>query len=79
MQGWKLAVMIYHVLDSDSRFVGLTGDLAPDKFNPERWFLEGGQRTGAYMPFGSGVRMCLGYILAQAEIKVQLSSLTCQA
>jgi hypothetical protein len=36
----------------------------------ERWLSEQGQKTGAFMPFGGGLRLCVGYILAQAEMKV---------
>ncbi|KAK9829984.1 hypothetical protein WJX72_009029 [[Myrmecia] bisecta] len=74
-KGWKLAVLIYNVLANDSRWQGVTGDLAADKFNPDRWLGEEGKRVGGHIPFGSGPRMCLGYILATAEIKVMLAVL----
>jgi hypothetical protein len=61
------------VLELDSRWAGLPADspLALDKFAPDRW-LEGDKvaRTGGWLPFGAGARMCLGYSLALAEIKV---------
>ena len=37
---------------------------------PRRWLSEEGQKTGSWLPFGGGPRMCLGYLLATAEIKV---------
>ncbi|MDP9187821.1 MAG: cytochrome P450 [Actinomycetota bacterium] len=43
----------------------------PDEFRPER-FLEGDHRGGAWVPFGGGVRRCLGASFAQLEMKVVL-------
>jgi cytochrome P450 family 135 len=45
----------------------------PDEFRPER-FLEGGPAPAAWIPFGGGVRRCLGASLAQLEIKVVLQT-----
>jgi cytochrome P450 len=46
--------------------------LALTSFAPERWLPGGGSdgRAGGWLPFGAGARMCLGYPLALAEIKV---------
>lgn len=35
-----------------------------------RWLSEEGHKVGAFMPFASGQRMCLGYNFAMLEIKV---------
>jgi cytochrome P450 len=44
-------------------------DLYPqaDKFRPER-FLDGGAESYAWLPFGGGIRRCIGAALAQAEM-----------
>lgn len=43
----------------------------PEEFRPER-FLDGDLEGGAWMPFGGGVRRCLGAALAQYEMAVVL-------
>jgi cytochrome P450 family 135 len=43
----------------------------PDEFRPER-FLEGRPDPRAWIPFGGGVRRCLGGSLAQLEMKIVL-------
>ena len=70
MQGSKLFLNLGHAMTNDERWEGETGDLALPRFCPERWLSQAGARTGAWMPFGGGPRMCLGYLLATAEIKV---------
>ncbi|XP_019358289.1 PREDICTED: steroid 17-alpha-hydroxylase/17,20 lyase [Gavialis gangeticus] len=49
----------------------------PEEFNPGRFLDERGQRiyspTPSYMPFGSGVRACLGEVLAKMELFLLLS------
>jgi cytochrome P450 len=44
-------------------------DLYPqaDRFRPER-FLDGGAESYAWLPFGGGIRRCIGAALAQAEM-----------
>jgi cytochrome P450 len=46
----------------------------PERFRPER-FLE--QRAGTYtwIPFGGGVRRCLGAAFAEYEMRIVLSTL----
>ena len=44
----------------------------PDAFIPER-FLEARKKSGAWIPFGGGVRRCLGASFAQLEMKVVLA------
>jgi cytochrome P450 len=45
----------------------------PDSFRPER-FIEGAPDTYAWLPFGGGVRRCLGASFAQFEMRVVLST-----
>jgi cytochrome P450 len=39
----------------------------PDRFRPER-FLDGKTESYAWLPFGGGIRRCIGAALAQAEM-----------
>jgi cytochrome P450 len=39
----------------------------PDAFRPER-FLDGGAESYSWLPFGGGIRRCIGAALAQAEM-----------
>jgi cytochrome P450 len=39
----------------------------PEKFRPERW-LDGEPESYAWLPFGGGIRRCIGAALAQAEM-----------
>jgi len=43
----------------------------PDEFRPER-FLNGGADTYAWIPFGGGVRRCIGAAFAEYEMRVVL-------
>ena len=43
----------------------------PDEFRPERW-LEGAPESYAWIPFGGGVRRCIGASFAQVEMKTVL-------
>ena len=43
----------------------------PEKFRPER-FSEGRPDPRAWIPFGGGVRRCMGASLAQLEMKIVL-------
>jgi cytochrome P450 len=45
----------------------------PEEFRPER-FLEGEHEGGVWIPFGGGVRRCLGANFAQLEMKVVLET-----
>jgi cytochrome P450 len=46
----------------------------PDEFKPER-FLERRYSPFEYLPFGGGVRRCIGMAFAQFEMKIVISSL----
>lgn len=39
-------------------------------FKPERWLHGAAQKQGAWIPFGGGQRLCLGWLLAMTEMKV---------
>ena len=45
----------------------------PHSFRPERWLQ--GEREAAFMPFGSGPRICPGRSLALLEMQVVLATL----
>ena len=51
----------------------------PDDFVPERWIdpklkdLDEGQRSGAFMPFASGPRNCVGQPLAHVILRIMLA------
>jgi cytochrome P450 len=49
----------------------------PQQFKPER-FLERQYSPSEYLPFGGGNRRCLGYALAQLEIKLVLATILSQ-
>jgi cytochrome P450 family 135 len=44
---------------------------SPQEFRPERW-LEGSPESYAWIPFGGGVRRCIGASFAQVEMRVVL-------
>jgi len=46
----------------------------PEKFKPERFF-ERQYSLYEYLPFGGGSRRCLGYALAELEMKLVLASI----
>ena len=50
----------------------------PEEFRPER-FLDGGPESGSWIPFGGGVRRCLGASFAQLEMKVVLRTVLAHA
>jgi len=50
----------------------------PLAFRPER-FLEAKPETYAWIPFGGGVRRCLGAAFAQLEMKVVISTVLARA
>ncbi|KAK9843391.1 hypothetical protein WJX81_000043 [Elliptochloris bilobata] len=74
-KGRRVLLNMYQVLTSDERFADNGSGDGPGKFCPERWLGDDAHRAGAWIPFGGGPRMCLGYILAIAEIKILLAVL----
>ena len=44
---------------------------SPDEFRPERW-LDGSPESYAWIPFGGGVRRCIGASFAQVEMRTVL-------
>jgi cytochrome P450 family 135 len=44
---------------------------APEEFRPERW-LDGEVESYAWIPFGGGVRRCIGASFAQMEMRTVL-------
>jgi cytochrome P450 len=50
----------------------------PLAFRPER-FLEGAPESYTWVPFGGGVRRCLGAAFAQLEMKVVISTILARA
>jgi cytochrome P450 family 135 len=69
--GWKLpaGTMVLPAIAA----VHMRPDLypAPHEFRPERW-LEGSPESYAWIPFGGGVRRCIGASFAQVEMRVVL-------
>lgn len=67
LAGWQLpaGVKVYPGI----LLVHLREDLypGPEEFRPER-FLEEGARSYSWLPFGGGIRRCIGAALAQAEM-----------
>jgi len=47
---------------------------APEEFRPER-FLEDGPDTFAWIPFGGGIRRCIGASFAQLEMRLMLATM----
>jgi cytochrome P450 len=48
--------------------------LLPEAFRPER-FLNGAPDAGAYLPFGGGIRRCIGMSFALYEMKIVLGTM----
>jgi cytochrome P450 len=46
----------------------------PERFRPER-FLDGGPDTYSWIPFGGGVRRCLGASFALYEMKIVIPAI----
>ncbi|KAI3427118.1 hypothetical protein D9Q98_007055 [Chlorella vulgaris] len=67
--GTRLQCSLQHTLHTDSRWQAEDDPLA---FKPERWL---GQRDGAWIPFGGGPRLCLGWLMAMVEMKVLLAAI----
>ena len=70
-KGEKLLMNLGHVVAADERWAAED----PGAFKPERWLCEAGHRTGAWVPFGLGPRMCSGMPLALNEMRVMVAVL----
>ncbi|MEU9154997.1 cytochrome P450 [Streptomyces sp. NPDC048417] len=58
-------------MDSDPQFYP-----DPARFDPDRWLPDRPQpQRGAYLPFGAGVRGCIGEPLAWAQATITLRTL----
>ncbi|HZV74875.1 MAG TPA: cytochrome P450, partial [Conexibacter sp.] len=65
--GWELpaGIAVYPAIAVVHRRADLYPE--PDAFRPER-FLDGRTESYAWLPFGGGIRRCIGAALAQAEM-----------
>eukprot|EP00877_Chromochloris_zofingiensis_P014679 jgi/Chrzof1/9465/Cz04g04040.t1 len=74
--GSTVFVPLKYLSERDPRWVNEPADspLAVAAFNPDRLTTEG-KKQGWLMPFGAGMRFCLGAPLAMAEMKVFLAVL----
>ncbi|DBA99082.1 hypothetical protein WJX77_010814 [Trebouxia sp. C0004] len=74
-KGHKMALEMFRVIEEDPRWTKTAPEMAASKFNPDRWLSEEGRKAGSWIPFGSGPRMCLGYVFAMQEIKIMMAVL----
>ncbi|DBB10930.1 hypothetical protein WJX82_007943 [Trebouxia sp. C0006] len=75
-KGYNIQLELWKVLEDDPRWAeGASPEMLPSKFNPNRWLSEEGRRQGSWIPFGSGPRMCVGYVFALQEMKIMLAVL----
>jgi cytochrome P450 family 110 len=72
--GWSLPAGTVIGLSVSLAHRAPTGFAEPDAFRPER-FLEGREAQAHAIPFGGGVRHCLGANLALTEMKLALAEL----
>lgn len=68
VSGWDLppGIRVYPAIAVVHRRADLYPQ--PDEFRPERFIDEGAQPPYAWLPFGGGIRRCIGASLAQAEM-----------
>jgi len=52
-----------------------TTSFPKDVFMPERWLTDQGAKSGGWLPFGGGPRLCPGQQLAWTEMKLMLATL----
>lgn len=69
-KGARMQCSLAQVLLTDARW---SNDEEPLAFKPERWLGGATRKAGAWIPFGGGSRLCLGWLLAMAEMKVLLA------
>ena len=68
LAGWELpaGVKVYPAIAARAH-ARRTSTREPERFRPER-FLDEGAESYAWLPFGGGIRRCIGAALAQAEM-----------
>ena len=66
-----VAVPLLHLREATYR--------APHEFRPERWLDEGEGEPYTYIPFGGGVRRCIGASFAQLEVRTVLRTVLTRA
>ncbi|EFN56775.1 hypothetical protein CHLNCDRAFT_144259 [Chlorella variabilis] len=70
--GTGMTCSLAQPLLTDARWQGEEQPLA---FKPERWLAGAALKQGAWIPFGGGQRLCLGWLLAMTEMKVLLAAI----
>jgi len=77
--GEVVVLDLEHTMATDARWEGEAagGPLDPASFAPDRWLSNSpdAKKEGAFLPFGSGARMCVGWTLANAELQAALALL----
>ncbi|KAL4519214.1 hypothetical protein Ndes2437B_g05074 [Nannochloris sp. 'desiccata'] len=63
------------LLSDDTSTTTKTTSFTKDSFMPERWLSDQGAKTGGWLPFGGGPRLCPGQQLAWTEMKLLLATL----
>eukprot|EP01026_Neomeris_dumetosa_P030867 TRINITY_DN2458_c0_g2_i1.p1 TRINITY_DN2458_c0_g2~~TRINITY_DN2458_c0_g2_i1.p1 ORF type:complete len:537 (-),score=48.98 TRINITY_DN2458_c0_g2_i1:422-1846(-) len=58
----------------DERFAHMKGEMAQDKFAPQRWSEAKALEKGAIYPFGMGARICIGLHYAELEMRLFLAN-----
>ena len=76
--GWELpaGISVYPAIAVVHRRADLYPE--PDAFRPER-FLDGRAESYAWLPFGGGIRRCIGAALAQAEMAEAIRTILTRA
>lgn len=72
-QGWNLIYQIPRT-HLDNSLYAQAEQFDPERFNPER--MENGGKPFSYLPFGGGLRECLGKEFARLEMKIFAALLT---
>jgi cytochrome P450 len=74
-KGWTVQLMVGRTTTTIPEWMDTV-----DQFMPERWLNAQGalakQEPPGFMPFGEGPRICLGMLLAKAEMKVLMAALS---
>lgn len=70
-KGTRMQCSLAQPLLTDARWAG---EADPLQFKPERWLNGAAQKAGAWIPFGGGPRLCLGWLLAMVEMKMLLAA-----